>query len=125
VHDAGILHRDLKPSNVMIDGRGRARLADFGVAALAEQVGDHAGTPAYMAPEQRTGKPATVASDVYALGLVLFEVFTGRSVHSLRTESGARRTPGPITPSSITPTSIPPSSARSCAASIRILPAGP
>src|SRR5690348_10292111 len=52
VHDVGVLHRDFKPSNVMIDGRGHARIADFGVAAVVEGVGDNAGTPAYMAPEQ-------------------------------------------------------------------------
>jgi serine/threonine-protein kinase len=102
VHDAGILHRDLKPSNVMIDGRGRARLTDFGVAALAERVADRAGTPAYMAPEQIVGTTATVASDIYALGLVLFELFTGKSVYSLKGD-GARRLSTPVTPSSVTP----------------------
>jgi serine/threonine-protein kinase len=81
-HEAGVLHRDLKPSNVMIDGRGRARLTDFGLASLAGEVrGEEArsGTPAYMAPEQLAGKEATARSDVYALGLVLYEMFTGRT----------------------------------------------
>ena len=80
-HDAGVLHRDLKPANVMIDGRGRARITDFGLAAVAEELGGeeaHAGTPAYMAPEQLKGKGVTIRSDLYALGLVLYEIFTGK-----------------------------------------------
>jgi serine/threonine-protein kinase len=85
VHDQGILHRDLKPANVMVDGRGRVRLADFGLAALADDVAGaeiSSGTPAYMSPEQREGRAVTVRSDVYALGLVLYEVFTGRPAGS-------------------------------------------
>ncbi len=81
VHDQGLLHRDLKPANVMIDGRGRVKLADFGLAAVAEHVAGadiRSGTPAYMSPEQRDGREVTVRSDVYALGLVLYEVFTGQ-----------------------------------------------
>jgi len=80
-HDRGVLHRDLKPSNVMIDGRGRVRITDFGLAGIATQVRTEnllAGTPAYMSPEQFAGREATVRSDLYALGLILYEVFTGR-----------------------------------------------
>jgi serine/threonine-protein kinase len=80
-HDAGVIHRDLKPANVMIDGRGRARITDFGVAAIAREVRGTdalAGTPAYMAPEQLRGQDASVRSDVYGLGLVLYELFTGK-----------------------------------------------
>lgn len=79
-HEEGILHRDLKPANVMLDGRGRAKIMDFGLAALDERVagGTRVGTPAYMAPEQRAGRKATVRSDLYSLGLVLYELFTGR-----------------------------------------------
>jgi hypothetical protein len=82
VHDKGVLHRDLKPANVMIDGRGRVRLADFGLAGLAEEIEGHdgAGTPAYMSPEQCAGRDVSVRSDIYALGLVLYEVFTGKPV---------------------------------------------
>jgi len=89
VHDQGLLHRDLKPANVMIDGRGRVRLTDFGLAVLEGAVAEGElghGTPAYMAPEQRAGRAVSVRSDVYALGLVLHEVFTGRSA----SESGGR-----------------------------------
>ncbi|HXW07909.1 MAG TPA: serine/threonine-protein kinase [Vicinamibacterales bacterium] len=81
-HDRGVLHRDLKPANIMLDGRGQARLADFGLAAAADDVGsgDVAGTPAYMAPEQLEGQELSTKTDIYALGLVLHELFTGRRV---------------------------------------------
>jgi hypothetical protein len=82
-HDNGVLHRDLKPANVMIDGRGKARITDFGLAVVSEELrGEEVltGTPAYMAPEQLTGKEATQRSDIYALGLVLYELFTGKQV---------------------------------------------
>ena len=82
-HDKGVLHRDLKPANVMIDEHGCVRLADFGLAgAEFTTPGGIAGTPAYMAPELFDRQPATIASDIYALGLVLFEIFTGRQVFS-------------------------------------------
>jgi serine/threonine-protein kinase len=78
-HDRGVLHRDLKPANIMIDGGGRARLTDFGIAGAASTGEDvRAGTPAYMAPEQLSGREVTVKSDLFSLGLVLYEVFTGR-----------------------------------------------
>ena len=82
-HDNGVVHRDLKPANVMIDGRGRARITDFGVAVVAHELRSDeviAGTPAYMAPEQLTGKEVTQRSDIYSLGLVLYELFTGKRV---------------------------------------------
>ncbi len=80
-HENQVLHRDIKPANIMIDGRGRAHITDFGLAVRTGQgPGEaiRAGTPAYMAPEQLAGKEATVKSDVYALGLVLYEIFTGQ-----------------------------------------------
>jgi serine/threonine-protein kinase len=80
-HDKGVLHRDLKPSNIMIDGRGDARIADFGLAGLAGRFTDSdnfAGTPAYMAPEQMDGVDLTVRSDLYSLGLIMYEMVTGR-----------------------------------------------
>ncbi|HYO63707.1 MAG TPA: serine/threonine-protein kinase [Pyrinomonadaceae bacterium] len=81
VHERGVLHRDLKPANVMIDERGDVRITDFGIAALAEQVRGpeaFAGTPAYMSPEQLAGHELSARSDIYSLGLVLYELFTGR-----------------------------------------------
>ena len=85
-HAKGILHRDLKPANVMIDSHGEARIMDFGLALSAgEDDGTISGTPAYMAPEQLEGTPATVQSDLYALGLVMYELFTGKRAHAART----------------------------------------
>ena len=85
-HAKGLIHRDLKPANIMIDGGGNARLTDFGVAGVPEELaakGDiAAGTPAYMAPEQLAGREVTRRSDIYSLGLVLYELFTGRPAHS-------------------------------------------
>ncbi|HEX9941613.1 MAG TPA: serine/threonine-protein kinase [Thermoanaerobaculia bacterium] len=105
-HDQRVLHRDLKPANVMIDGRGRARITDFGLAVLQEGVPREemgAGTPAYMAPEQLEGREVTVRSDLYSLGLVLYELFAGRPAFerggSLR-ELRERRSSPPTAPSS-------------------------
>ncbi|MHC4997036.1 MAG: serine/threonine-protein kinase, partial [Planctomycetota bacterium] len=82
-HDRGILHRDLKPANIMIDGRGQVRVTDFGIATLAEggDVGKAVGTPAYMAPEQLSRGETTIQSDLYSLGLILYELFTGAPVY--------------------------------------------
>lgn len=80
-HDNDVLHRDLKPANVMIDENGNVRVTDFGLAGLSKEFGSDeavAGTPAYMSPEQLAGKELGVTSDVYSLGLVLYEVFTGK-----------------------------------------------
>ena len=100
-----MLHRDLKPANVMIDGKGRARITDFGLATLREGIPPQetlAGTPAYMAPEQLAGREVTVRSDVYALGLVLYELFTGRPAFERAgslAELRERRSAPPSTPS--------------------------
>jgi serine/threonine-protein kinase len=98
VHDEGLLHRDLKPANVMLDGRGRVRLTDFGLAAAAAELTEvdvYCGTPAYMAPEQLASREVTVRSDIFALGMVLYEVFTGKTPFV-----GADRDTPPSKPSS-------------------------
>ena len=97
-HDRGVIHRDLKPANVMIDGSGHAHVTDFGLASLAgTDDGRIAGTPAYMAPEQVAGQPVTPQSDVYALGLLMYELFTGERVYP-STSFADRRKQGAITP---------------------------
>jgi predicted Ser/Thr protein kinase len=80
-HDKGVLHRDLKPSNIMIDGRGHVLITDFGLAGVIGSIEGaevRNGTPAYMAPEQLSGKEVSTQSDIYALGVVLYEMFTGK-----------------------------------------------
>ncbi|MCC7186735.1 MAG: serine/threonine protein kinase [Acidobacteria bacterium] len=77
-HAKGVIHRDLKPANIMLDSAGQARLMDFGLATVGAVSEIRAGTPAYMAPEQLSGAGVTIQSDVFALGLVLYELFTGR-----------------------------------------------
>ncbi len=88
IHKAGILHRDLKPANIIIDSTGMARITDFGIAGLEEDVQgaeSKVGTPAYMSPEQVSGKEVTKKSDIYALGLLLYEIFTGKQAFTADT----------------------------------------
>src|SRR5579862_7809658 len=104
-HDKGVLHRDLKPSNIMLDGRGEILIMDFGLAGVAHEIEDvRSGTPAYMAPEQLSGKEVTERSDIYSLGLVLYELFTGKPAfdgNSLEEIVRIRRTSTPHRPSTL------------------------
>jgi len=103
-HEQGVLHRDLKPANVMIDGRGRTKITDFGLAVLADasQGVEHgAGTPAYMAPEQLAGSAASVRSDLYALGLLLYELLTGERPFGATTREELARAQRETTPASL------------------------
>jgi Protein kinase domain len=83
-HERGVVHRDLKPANVMLDGAGKVRLTDFGLAGIAATIQGNeirAGTPAYMAPEQLAGTEVTPKSDIYSLGLVMYEILTGKRAY--------------------------------------------
>jgi serine/threonine-protein kinase len=90
-HAKEVIHRDLKPANVMIDGMGTVRITDFGLAGLSGTFHGaevRAGTPAYMSPEQLEGKEVTARSDIYALGLVLYELFTGKPAFAPDSQKG-------------------------------------
>jgi serine/threonine-protein kinase len=108
-HDRGVLHRDLKPGNVMLDGLGQVRISDFGIAsALADEESRdervRSGTPAYLAPELYAGEAASIKSDIYALGLILYELFTGRAAFradSLSALAEAHQYAYPAKPSAI------------------------
>jgi len=100
-HTKGVLHRDLKPANIMLDGRGQVVITDFGLAGVADDIRGpevRSGTPAYMAPEQLEGREVSTLSDIYALGLVLYEIFTGKRVFGEK-KPGTSRTGGDHTPS--------------------------
>ncbi len=82
-HRHGVIHRDVKPANVMIDKKGRVVLTDFGLAKILSgpqftTTGAMVGTPAYMAPEQGLGQPGDMRSDIYSMGVILYQMVTGR-----------------------------------------------
>jgi tRNA A-37 threonylcarbamoyl transferase component Bud32 len=85
-HDRGVIHRDIKPGNLMITSRGTVKIADFGIALSAQDLskkltstGEFVGTPGYLSPEVCLGKPVDQRSDIFSLGIVLFEMLTGRT----------------------------------------------
>jgi eukaryotic-like serine/threonine-protein kinase len=111
LHRNLVVHRDLKPSNILVDRNGQVKLLDFGIAKLlAEEpegdgltrTGERLMTPEYAAPEQLAGEPVTTATDVYALGVVLYELLTGKRPHSWSpTDPGTPSRELPPTPSSL------------------------
>src|SRR5712664_451611 len=106
-HDRGVIHRDLKPAKLMLDSTGKIRITDFGLAAIAASLDAtdvKAGTPAYMAPEQLEGKEVTARSDLYSLGLVLYEILTGKRAFNATTLPELmtqRESSAPASPSSL------------------------
>ena len=118
-HRLGIVHRDLKPGNIMIDREGNARIMDFGIAltAAGEKAGDAGrwvGTPAYMSPEQLEGLDVDRRADIYALGILLFEMLTGRRPYVGETPASValkQKSEAPPDPQTLNP-EIPPPLAR-------------
>lgn len=97
-HQALVVHRDIKPANILVDAAGRPRLLDFGIAKLMDDTGASDSptlimTPAYAAPEQRSGGAITTATDVYQLGAVLYELLGGRASDAARWSSERQRSP--------------------------------
>ncbi len=113
VHEEGFVHRDLKPANVMLDGRGRAKITDFGLAVgtgEASGADAHAGTPAYQAPEQLAGEGVSERTDIYAFGVLLQELLTGRRPFVGKSRQDLldrQRTTLPVPPSTVVP-GVPP-----------------
>jgi serine/threonine-protein kinase len=88
-HSSGLVHRDIKPQNLLLRDDGMVKIADFGIARAAEathltQIGSVLGTAAYLSPEQAEGEPVTAAADIYSLGVVLYELLTGRTPHEFK-----------------------------------------
>ncbi len=114
LHDLGVVHRDVKPTNVLLDESGRAHLADFGIAAVAAVVDDEGlvlhggGSRASMSPQQRAGEAAKPSDDVYALGVLLYELISGRPPFSADATDGEVRTePPPLETPHPTPARLP------------------
>ena len=116
-HRVGLVHRDIKPQNIIVDASGRVKITDFGIAKSSlstsnTETGVIFGTADYLSPEQASGQPATAASDIYALGVTLYEMLTGRlpftgesaiavAMQHIREEPAALRTINPRIPASL------------------------
>jgi eukaryotic-like serine/threonine-protein kinase len=114
-HDTGLVHRDVKPQNLLLRDDGTLKLVDFGIARAAEttrltQAGTILGTAAYLAPEQAAGDEVTSAADVYSLGVVLYELLTGRTPYTFETlaELADRSAADPIRPIADLAPGVPP-----------------
>ena len=111
-HSEGVIHRDLKPQNVMLDSNGRVYVMDFGIARSAHlpgmtQTGALIGTPEYMSPEQARGEKLTASSDLFSLGVIFYELLTGKSPYPSDAPLGTlwkRLQEKPISPIAVDPT---------------------
>ena len=131
-HAHGVIHRDIKPANIFMVGRERARVLDFGIARMTQQhelLPEHevsGGSPYYMAPEQILQQPVDARSDVYALGVVLYELLAGRRAFAGRTLAEIQRAvlEQPPPPASDVAPAVPPALARVAARAMAIDPDG-
>ncbi len=113
-HSAGVVHRDLKPQNIMVDGDGNAKVMDFGVAHSMDmtgmtRTGEMIGTPAYMSPEQAKGEKIDARSDLFSLGVIIYEMLVGKLPYEADTPMGTliKRTQTPAVPPSKVDSSVP------------------